>query len=78
MNNRDKAREAAQRLEFFCVNSRSSKNPCGDPIADNAGNVHYTHRRLNFMKIDESWTGSVTAIFQCPVCGVSRRQKISL
>ena len=54
-------------LEVYC-----KRQKCGDPVADNRGNVHYTKRRMNLVGTG-SFMGTVT--FACPVCGRERKFK---
>ena len=61
--------------EFFCPNSKNPKNPCGDPVVGKDGIVFFTHRRLNFVRIEHGIFGK-SAIYICPICHYEHKESI--
>lgn len=56
-------------MEVIC-----KREECGDPVTDRGGTVHYTKRRLNFVKLEGF---SNVATFECPVCGKKRKFRLN-
>jgi hypothetical protein len=72
----DEGTNKAAQQEYFCPNSDSAYNPCGDPVTDGMGRVYFTHRRMNYVRTETGWLGSKTAVYECPVCKRQHRAAV--